>query len=300
MRKLLSTLLVAAFAAPAFGADIAKKDDGTHLNYIPYGNLSGASKGDVDKAAQTGADIARQMLETFEKNQTPETKRTAQAVKRRADDIADASISADRDKILQFLGINNESSTALYYFLTWEMPIEMMRSYAIDAMWSGGTLVFKGVPPGKKLGDFILKDLRELVYGKGASANISMDPRLFDAYQVTMAPTIVVTNVRANFSCQGVSPKYFEFEDKQLSYDSCPPIDPSLYHKMAGGVTTQYALQTFLDNGATEVKPFLAALAKGFREGDAPGKEQAPFKGKWDTVLTPADVLQLEGKNKPK
>lgn len=262
------------------------------LNYIPFGNLGGLSPAEIEAAGNQGKALAEQMMGVYDKRKNnADIQRMAQQVRRRADDIADASISAERDGILKFLGIDNAASTALYFFVTWDMPMEMLRSYALDAMWSGGTLVFKGVPPGKKLGDFILKDLRELVHGKGASANLSLDPRLFDAYQVKVAPTIVVTNVRNNFACQGIEKVYFENNKQTLSYDTCPPIDPTMYWKMSGGVSTQFALQSFVDDGGQEVKPFLAALAKG-RPGVAPdAKAQVPFTGSWEGAWSPSNEM---------
>lgn len=295
MRIYAAALLALAFGTSALAADADKaKDDGSHLNYIPYGNLQNAKPEDVARAAQEGAEMAKQMLQVYERNKSPAIEQIAKSVKRRADDIADSAIAADRDEILRFLGIDNSSSTALYYFLTWDMPLEMLRSYAIDAMWSGGTLVFKGVPPGKQLSDFLLKDLRQLVYGKGASANLSLDPRLFDAYQVKVAPTIVVTNVRANFSCQGIEKVYFKVDKQTLSYDSCPPLDPSQYNKMSGAVTTRFALQTFLDDGAKEVEPFLKALAKGYSGEKTPGKEQVGFTGSWENVWAPVNEMNSQ------
>lgn len=292
MKRLLTVLVTAFLAAPSFAQDTPK--DAQNLNYIPYGNLQNLTKEQLEGAARLGENLARQMQETYRRNLTPEHERTAANLKRRVDDIADSSISQERDKILKFLGIDNDSKTALYYFVTWEMPLELLRSYAVEAMWSGGTLVFKGVPPDKKLGDFILKDLRLLVYGKGASANISIDPRLYDAYSVKVAPTIVLTTVRGNFACQGSSKVEFMAGTQRARYSTCPELAPNTYSKMSGAVTTQYALQTFLDDGRKEAKPFLDAIAKGMREGQAAKREQTLFAGEWDDVLSPAAKLQQE------
>src|SRR5690606_12848425 len=132
-------------------------------------------------------------------------------------------------------------STALYYFLSWSKPLEMLRSYVIESMWAGGTIVLRGIPPGRALGDFVTKDLTLLAYGKHA-ANISIDPRLYDVYEVKHVPTIVFTTVRQNMQCQGVNPVSFQFEGKNLAFDTCPPLDPASYRKLSGAVTTNYAL----------------------------------------------------------
>lgn len=291
MSGLLAAILATSAVASGGSAETAPENAPA---YLPYGNLKNLSKEQIEDASSLGDQLARQMLGVYNQNVTTEHKKWADNTRRRVDDIADASIADERDKILKFLGIDNDSSTALYYFVTWEMPLELLRSYAVDAMWSGGTLVFKGVPPDKKLSEFILKDLRLLVYGKDASANISIDPRLYDAYQVTVAPTIVLTKVRGNFTCQGTIKKSFMLEKKQVSYNTCPAIGEEDYSKMAGAVTGLYALQTFLDDGRKEAMPFLDAIAKGMREGQVSKREQIGFAGEWNDVLTPAAKQRVE------
>jgi hypothetical protein len=262
---------------------------------LPYGNLENVSPDDLAKSVALGKSLAHDLLDAYENRKTPEMLDIAKQASRKADDIADATLSAERNKMLSFLGIDPASDSALYYFVTWSMPIEMLRSYAIEAMWAGGSLVFKGVPPGKDLGKFIINDLHGLVYGKGAAANISIDPRQFEAYGVTVAPTIVFTTVRANMQCQGVNPVSFKEGDQELTYDTCPPLDPKTYSKISGAVTTGYALQTFIEDGFVQAIPFAKALAKGYRTGVAPVKEQQPFVGKWEDALAPAQAEAVQG-----
>lgn len=277
-----------ALQAAQDAASSAAPKDGK-LPYVPYGNLEKASAEDIKAAKDSAAAMVRDILHSYETRQTEEMKDTAQQLGRRADDIADAAIAAERDKVLEFLGIDPSADTSLYYFVSWSMPLEMLRSYAIEAMWTGGTLVIKGVPPGKELGKFLVDDLRQLVYGKGAAANISIDPRLFDAYAVKAVPTIVFTTVRDNMQCQGVNPVPVKVDNIETSYDTCPELDPGKYWKLSGAVTTSYALQTFIDDGATKAEPYLKALARGWAGQEAPGKEQRPFVGEWKDVLSPAE-----------
>lgn len=272
-------------------ADESKPERG----YIPYGNLEKATEEQIEHARKLGESVAQDLLNAYQTQSTPEMTQFAAKQKRRADDIANEGLAAERDKVLEFLGIDPQADTALYYFVSWSMPIEMLRSYAIEAMWSGGTLLFKGVPPGKDLGNFIKHDLQSLVYGKGASANISIDPRMFDAYSVKTVPTIVFSRVRANMSCQGVNPVEFKDGEKTLSYDTCPEIDPSLYYKVSGAVTSNYALQTFIEDGASEAKPYMQALARGWVNGNIPDKSQKAFSGKWESVLSPEEQLSAKG-----
>lgn len=254
---------------------------------IPYGNLQNASPADVQKSVGLGQQLAQDLLDAYNNRKSPEMINVARQASRRADDIADESLSKERNKMLNFLGIDPEGDSALYYFVSWSMPLEMLRSYAIEAMWAGGSLVFKGVPPNKDLGDFITTDLHGLVYGKGSAANISIDPRQFDAYDIKVVPTIVLTTVRANLQCQGVNPVSFSESAQELTYDTCPPLDEKSYVKISGAVTSTYALQAFIERGFEQAKPFSKALSRGYATGGTPVKEQRPFVGKWEDALAP-------------
>ncbi|MDO8417781.1 MAG: TrbC family F-type conjugative pilus assembly protein [Agitococcus sp.] len=262
---------------------------------LPYGNLQNAAPEDVARSIALGKTLAHDMLESYNNRKTPEMVDMAKQARRKADDIADATLSAERNKMLNFLGIDPEADSALYYFVSWSMPLDMLRSYAIEAMWAGGSLVFKGVPPNKDLGKFIMDDLHGLVYGKGAAANISIDPRQFEAYEVTVVPTIVFTTVRANMQCQGVNPVSFKAEGQDLSYDTCPALDPATYSKISGAVTSSYALQSFIDDGFVQATPYAKSLAKGYVTGAAPVKEQQPFKGTWSDALAPSEAAAVQG-----
>jgi type-F conjugative transfer system pilin assembly protein TrbC len=195
---------------------------------------------------------------------------------------------------LKFLGIDPEGESSLYYFVSFEMPLDLLRSYVVEAMWAGGTLVFRGIPPGKEMREFITKDLRELIYGKGSSAAISIDPRLFDAYAITTVPTIVSTVDRRNFVCKGVNPKSFKYGKKTLSYDTCPAMDESKYWKITGAVTTDFALREFIKAGAKHAQVNLDALAKGFATGTVAPKNQQAFSGEWKEALTPEELMSVQ------
>lgn len=215
-------------------------------------------------------------------------------VARRVDDIADSALATDRDKVLKFLGIDPAGESSLYYFVSYEMPLELLRSYVVEAMWAGGTLVFKGIPPGREMRDFITKDLRELIYGKGSAASLSIDPRLFDAYAIDSVPAIVSTVDRKNFLCKGVNPKAFKYGDKTLSYDTCPPVDESKYWKITGAVTSDFALREFIKAGATHAQVNLDALAKGFATGTMPAKNQQGFSGEWKDAVSPEELMAVQ------
>ena len=277
-------------AALSPGLALAQQADRPLGYSIPY--AQGVSPSTVAKGTAFGQDLAASVLGRYDqlKSDPGVAAYTTQA--RLVDQIANKQIERDKDQTLAGLGLNPLSNNALFYFVSWSMPLNMLRSYALEAMWDGGTLVFRGIPPGMTWAQFALHDLKSLVYGKGASANISIDPRLFDAYKVTSAPTIVFTTTRQNLACDIDVP--FVFRKRTLTYKACPPVAPAAYDKVIGGVTSVYALQTFIDGGRTQAKPYLAALARGYAgTGTQIGKDQTPFDGKWSGVQGP-EQLQRE------
>lgn len=249
----------------------------------------------IREAAELGQQVVRDILDAYNTKATEADKAFANETRRRVDLIADEAMEADRQAVLDFLGIDPESDAGLYYFVSWSMPLEVLRSYAIEAMWAGGTLVFKGIPPGRDLGQFLTQDLRQLVYGKGAGANISIDPRLYDAYAINAVPTIVFTKVRHDLQCQGLERIPVRVPSgEDAAYDTCPPLAPENYWKLSGAVTSNYALQSFIDDGAVQAAPYLNALSRGWAGAASPGKEQRAFSGKWEDVLSPSDKMAAE------
>lgn len=291
LKRVLVSLAAAALL-PA-GLAMAQEDPAAKLN-LPPGIAEGITPEQIREAQEIGSTVVRDILEAYN-TRNPEMDKFAAETRRRVDTIADETMEADRAAVLDFLGIDPASQNGLYFFVSWSMPLEMLRSYAIEAMWSGATLVFKGIPPGKELGTFITEDLRQLVYGKGAAANISLDPRLFDAYDIKTVPSLVFTRVRQDLQCQGVLSVEVPVAGGQTgSYQMCPALDPANYWKITGAVTTSYALNTFIEDGAVDAKPHLAALARGWSGSSAPGKEQKPFAGKWDDIASPSEMLAAQ------
>jgi len=203
-------------------------------------------------------------------------------------------MASERAKILRFLGIDPEGKDALYIFVSWSMPLDMLRAYAVEAMWTGGALVFRGVPPGRTIPDFFLKDLRQLVYDKGASAIISLDPRLYDTYRISAVPTIVLTNDRSNPACMGAGERPVSVKGKKASYSLCPPMEEKSYWKMSGAVTLDYALESFKAAGSSGAESFLQALRKAYQDGKTPPREQRPFQGEWKDAPSPSKLMKSQ------
>lgn len=239
--------------------------------------------------------IAQQLTDkTLQRYHSDEGKKfesAAMQMKRRADDIADEALAGGREKVLKFLGIDAAKNANLYYFVSFSMPVEMMRSYVLEAMWSGGTVVVRGIPKGRTMKDFFTEDLRQLIYSKGASANISLDPRLFEAYNVQAVPAIVYTEDRSQLMCAGQGSYKVMKDGREMSYDNCAPLEASKYWKISGAVTSDYALRTFVEKGAPGAQVFHNALRKGMAPGVVVPQGQQAFTGDWKDAISPDDIM---------
>lgn len=229
--------------------------------------------GEMQQAAKKAAD-------------SPQIQSDVQRVSREAETIANPAMQRRRDRLLRFLGINPHGPTQLYIFVSWSMPLPMLRAYEVESMWTGAPLVFRGIPKGTSLHKFIVKDLRELVWGKGAGADISIDPRLYDLYSVTSVPTIVLSKRVDQMSC-ALSVSFSAGKAGALNYDRCSTMNPGQFIKVEGAVTTAYALHEFERNGWPQARQYLAALRKGYTNGLPVSPTQTPFSGKWSQVRFP-------------
>lgn len=207
-------------------------------------------------------------------------------VSREAETIANPAMQKDHNRLLRFLGINPQGTTQLYIFVSWSMPLSMLRAYEIESMWTGAPLVFRGIPKGTSLRKFITKDLRELVWGKGAGADISLDPRLYDLFGVKSVPTIVLSKRVDQITC-ALAESFSAGKEGTLSYDRCAGRDPNSFIKVEGSITTAYALREFDRHGWPQARVYLNALRKGYSHGIPARPAQAPFTGKWSTVHFP-------------
>lgn len=237
--------------------------------------------------------IARELqAEAIRGAQDPRAQQQAAQIARRADSIANPEMAREHEKVMRFLGIDPEREHSLFIFVSWSMPLDMLRAYAIEAMWAGATLVFRGVPPDRSIPDFLVHDLRQLVWDKGASAAISIDPRLYDSYSIKVAPTIVLTRTRENFTCIDAGERTIVEKNQPVSYPLCPPIDKTLYVKMSGAVTLDYALERFKREGFPEAETYLAALRQGYPAGSTAGRDQQAFRGEWKDAITPQMLME--------
>ena len=213
----------------------------------------------------------------------------------------DVAIEKDRAAVLRFMGLDPaQRKGQLYYFVSLSMPQALLKEYALDAMWSGGRLILRGMDPAMPdLRTFIAEELQPLVQFKGGAAEISIDPRLYDTYQISMVPTIVYSQLPEDQLCLQEKQVSMQTPDgKTRSYGTCTnQADPTKYWKLEGSVSTTYALQAFQQAGAP-VGYLQDAMKKAIQAG-APinpdeGKAAAGFSGDWQKVVTPSEIMTIE------
>jgi type-F conjugative transfer system pilin assembly protein TrbC len=277
---LLNRALVALLAACLVGPVLAQE-----LEAPPIAQMKGP-KISPEELAQITAITELVKSNAAAAAADPKAQEEMAKVSRRIDDIANKQMAGDREKVLRFLKIDPNAGTSVYIFVSWSMPLDMLRAYALEAMWTGGYLVFRGVPPGRSLPEFFMKDVRQIIYDKGAASVINLDPRLYDTYSVNVVPTIVLTTERKNPFCANSGTKTVKTKEQNLTYQLCPKMDPSKYWKISGAVTIDYALQVFQSSGATEAGPLLEALSKAY-QGTPATRAQKPFSGAWKDAPTP-------------
>lgn len=119
-----------------------------------------------------------------------------------------------------------QGETGLLAFASTSMPSDALERMIADVSKAGGTVVFRGfAAEGSRS---FLAALRKAV-PDGSEARIILDPRLFRAFGVDEVPTYVAASA---------------------SFPLCDALDctstPSPHDRIAGNVTTSYALETFV------------------------------------------------------
>ncbi len=116
-------------------------------------------------------------------------------------------------------------------FASLSMPQDALKRMIQDVTHAGGVVVFRGLPQNN--GKAFIQGMRAVV-DQGSEANISIDPRLFRAFDVKAAPTYVAVSTGFR-PCDGLD---------------CVTDVPA-FDRLVGNVTTQYALERFAQgNGA--------------------------------------------------
>lgn len=177
--------------------------------------------------------------------------------------IADEKIARAVDQVYQLYGL--ESDDQFYIFVSFSMPEDMIRAYAMEAAYAGGILVFRGIPAEETLSSFVHSRLAGFINTIGNTAPIQIDPRLFEAFEVAHVPTFVYTNQRMDEHC--------------LEPTNCGSINKNLYYSIEGAITTQYALEWMELAGSKSASRYLKNLASGFIDNPNFNSSERKIKG---------------------
>lgn len=166
----------------------------------------------------------------------------------------------------------------LFIFVSRSMPMSLLRAYAVDALYTGATLVTKGIRKGDTLKEYIEEALTDFNTAGGQSlAGLEINPNLFDMFDVQVVPAVVWTN-RVGLDdigagCQnlpeGAPIPQLQLEgpdSRPILVDSptCAPASPASYYKIAGALRLPYVLDRFEEAGLAKeaTQPFRASLAE--------------------------------------
>lgn len=141
----------------------------------------------------------------------------------------------------------DRSAPMFVAFASLSMPEDSLHHMIADVTKAGGMVVFRGFSSGG--GRAFMDQLRKVV-PPDVPAHISIDPRLFRAYRVEAVPTYVAAST---------------------SFALCSGTDctnePPAYDRLAGNVTTSFALETFAE-GSGPGSPVARLALKNLRNGD--------------------------------
>lgn len=175
--------------------------------------------------------------------------------------IPEQELASRFAKALKEMGVD-VLSDSLYVFITFEMPEKLIKETLRDAMASGATVVIKGMPAdANSLDEFLARYLKAFRSDKGYNPNLQIDPRLFDVYDITVAPTILWTKEATKDVCQEQEIKSTPYRGRHFNLRTCVKSDD--YIKISGAVTMSYALDMFLEEGV-DVQARIDSLNKWY------------------------------------
>lgn len=147
----------------------------------------------------------------------------------------------------------------LYIFVSRSMPMSMLRAYALDALYTGATLVTKGIRKGDTIKEYVEESVNDYNNAEGqVLAGLEINPNLFDMFQVNVVPAVVWTNrvglEDVGAGCQplpeGAPIPQIEMDgpdDRPILLDrpACAPAASTTYYKLSGALTMPYVLDRF-------------------------------------------------------
>lgn len=202
----------------------------------------------------------------------------------------------------------------LYFFVSRSMPMSMLRAYAVDALYTGGTLVVKGIRRGDTIKEFLDEAVSDFNSADGQIlSGMEVNPNLFDMFDIKVVPAVVWTNRigldDVGAGCEslpaGVPAEQITLDgpnDTKVTVDrpTCAPAPSTAYYKLTGALTLPYVLDRFEDAGLskeatayyrTELAERSSNVHQGFI-GQTTGNSIAPLTHELKLDSMPMHVLQ--------
>lgn len=200
--------------------------------------------------------------------------------------------------VLLGTGALAEGQGKLYYFVSRAMPQSLLRAYAMEALYTGGTLVVRGLRKGDTVKEYIEEVMSEFNSVDGqVLAALEINPNLFDMFGVTTVPTTVWSNLLGltdiGAGCQSLDEAAPQVEltgpdDAPIlaHKPQCAPADPAAFFKISGALTTDYVLDQFEEAGAPKAAMQRYRLRLAERHQDVSGGVTGQQVGNRLTPLT--------------
>lgn len=156
------------------------------------------------------------------------------------------------------------STGKLYIFVSRSMPLSLLRTYALEAFYLGGTLVVKGIRPGQSVKDYVEEAVSDYNSADGqVLSGIEINPNLFDMFNVTMVPSVVWTNRQGLDDVGAGCPDLPEDaphpqvtvegpdgSPMTLDRPACAAAPDSSFYKLTGALALPYVFDRFEKAGA--------------------------------------------------
>lgn len=199
----------------------------------------------------------------------------------------------------------------LYIFVSRSMPMSLLRAYSVQAMYTGATLVVKGIRKGDTVKEFIEEAVTDFNNADGQLlAGLEINPNLFDMFGVSVVPAVVWTNRIGlddigsgcdNFP-EGTPLPQVTLEgpnDTLVTVDApvCAPAPPTSFYKLSGALALPYVLDRFQEAGASKtamdkVRAQLAEQRNVLTSGqEVDGNAMIPMDGQIKLANLPRTVL---------
>lgn len=169
--------------------------------------------------------------------------------------IADEEMAEVRYNTL--LGIGIDPKITGYIFVSESMPESLIRAYSRDATRLGMSLVFFGFTDKGSIENKFLT-LSNKYHTKRNAMSLQVDTRLYDVFNITEVPSIVVTDIASMDLCNETGPvSKFSYQSKVYQFNKCNPLHADRFCKISGSVFTDWALKEMSNKGCDLASNFL-------------------------------------------